>query len=362
MKKLKIAQVAPLWYRVPPVKYGGIELIVFYLTQELVKRGHEVTLFASGDSKTSARLFSVYPNYLRKDDIRRENTLYNLLNLSEALKRQKEFDIIHSHINVLDLFFSPFLEKNNFISTLHYNLKFTKEDYKKNAKGSFEYIRTRIFKHFKNHKFISISKSQQKLSSVGLNFIGNVYNGIGLDDFKFNKKGSDEFIWIAKMERTKGIIGALKTAIKMGKKLKIAGRINFEQEKKLFYEEIDPHLKKDQITYVGEVSQKEKSKFFGQAKALLYPIEWDEPFGLVMIEAMACGTPVIAFDRGSVREIVKDEKTGFVVKDLEGMKKAINKVDQIDRKKCREHIEKNFSASKMAENYENIYYEILSKK
>ncbi len=359
MKKLRIAQIAPLWYKIPPEKYGGIELIVYNLTEGLVKRGHKVTLFASGDSKTSARLFSVYPRYLRKDGIEWVNQKYTLLNLSEAFKREDEFDIIHSHVDLYDLFFTPFVKKP-VVSTMHNRLMIDKVRIGKQIKYKGK-ERIDIYRHFRRHNIITISKAQKKLSDVKMNFVGTVYNGIDIRKLKYNSKGSDHFIWIGRMHKDKGVENAIKAAEKSKMKLVLAGRVKHEAEKKYFKERIKPHIDGKKIKFEGEITVKQKAEFFGRAKALLYPIEWDEPFGLVMTEAMACGTPVIAFARGSVPEIVEDGKTGFVVKSINGIVKAMREIDKIDRKECRRLVERKFSIDKMVESYEKIYRRLISQ-
>lgn len=360
-KKLRIAQIAPLWYKIPPEKYGGIELVIHNLTEELVKRGHDVTLFASGDSQTSARLFSVCPSNLRKNGVEWTDQKYTLLNLCEALKKQDEFDIIHSHVDLYDLFFSPFV-KTPFISTMHNRIMIDLMN-KKRKIDEHSLRRVEIYRSFPRHKIVSISDSQARLADAKVNFVGRVYNGIDLEEFDFNSRGSDHFIWIGRMHKQKGVENAISAAKKAKVKLVLAGRVQKDTREKIYFDEkIKPRLDGENIKFIGEISRKQKSEFFGGAKALLYPIEWDEPFGLVMAEAMACGTPVIAFDRGSARELVKDGKTGFVVKDIGGLKAAIKKIDSIDRRECRKHVENNFTIGKMADGYEEIYYKSLEKK
>ncbi len=362
MKKLKIAQIAPLWYKIPPEKYGGIELIVHSLTEGLVERGHKVTLFASGDSKTSAKLVSVYPRHLRKDNIKWTDQEYTLLNLSEVFKRQDEFDVIHSHVDLYDLYFTPFIKKP-FISTMHNRLMIDKIKIGKQIKyKQKQKMRIDIYRHFHNHGIVTISNAQKKLSQAKMNFIGTVYNGVDIKKLTYNSEGSDYFIWIGRMHKDKGVENAIKAAKKLGMKLLLAGRVKHGAEKEYFEEKIKPHIDGKKIKFIGEITVKQKSEFFGKAKALLCPIEWDEPFGLVMTEAMACGTPVIAYDRGSVSEIVKEGKTGYVVKSINGMIKAMKEIDKIDRRECRRLVEEKFSIDGMVDNYEKIYYKLANKK
>lgn len=357
MRKLKIAQIAPMWVSVPPAKYGGTELVISSLIEELVRRGHEVTLFASGDSKTSAKLVSIYPRALLRDKIPWKEISYDMMNVARAFERADEFDIIHSHVDLYDQFFIPLI-KTPVISTMHNNMH-TKRKY---AGRIFTY------RHYRKNNFVSISFKQRENSMVNLNFVGNVYNGLDPKKYKFNLNPDDKFIWIARIDEVKGVFNAVLAAEKMGSRLDIAGRIDIAKLD-FFNTQIKPRLN-ERIRYVGEINQKQKPEFFSSAKSLLYPIEWEEPFGLVMIEAMASGTPVIAFDRGSVREVVSEGKSGFIVKPLDknkkvnidGLVEAMKKIGEIDRSACHQYFLDNFTASKMADAYEKIYEKILSKR
>ncbi len=352
-KKLKIAVIAPIWLRIPPKKYGGTEWIIYYLVEELKKRGHNVTLFASGDSEVSTKLSSVYPRSLFDDKIPWTNQSWTLLHVSEALRQSDKFDIIHSHVDQYDLYFTPFVS-TPIVATMHNRL----------FSGNPNNARIQIYKHFHKHRLVAISHSQKKLAlkQNKYNFVGVVYNGIDIKNFAFNPKGSDTFIWIARFSRQKGVENAIRAARGLGVKLKLAGRVDYS-EKKYFRTKIKPFIDGKQIRYVGEISKAQKSNFFGNAKALLYPIEWDEPFGLVMAEALACGTPVIAYNRGSVPEIVQDKKVGFVVKNnIRSLMNAMKQVDSIDRMGCRKHVEDNFTIERMVDGYEDIYYKTLNRK
>ncbi len=345
-KKLRIAQVAPLWFSIPPKKYGGIEWVVYNLCEGLTKLGHKVTLFATGDSKVPCKLVATYPRSLIADGISWEDKNYNLMNLTEAFKRAKEFDIIHTHIDLWEVYFSP-LTKTLSFHTIHNPLYSSK---KKDTRLS-------ILKHFKDQNFVAISKAQKELSRVKLNFVDVIYNGIRIEEFKFNPKPKDHFIWCARIDKYKGIENAIEIAKRAKVKLILAGRLDPIQ-KEYFEKKIKPHLGK-QIKYIGEYSREEKSNFFGQAKALIYPIEWHEPFGLNMVESMACGTPVIAFKMGSVPEVVKHRKTGFVVKNINEAVKAVKNIDKIKREDCRKWVEQKFTTQIMVKNYEKLYYKLL---
>lgn len=348
MKKLKIAQVAPLWFSIPPKKYGGIEWVVYNLCEGLTKLGHKVTLFATGDSEVPCKLVATYPRSLIEEGISWRDPTYNLLNLTEAFKKSKDFDIIHTHIDLWEAYFPP-LTKTISVHTIHNPL------YSTAKKDS----RLYILENFKDQNFVAISKAQKRLSKVKLNFVAVIYNGIRIEDFKFNPSPKDYFVWAARIDKYKGIENAIEIAKKGKVKLVLAGRLDPSQEE-YFKKKIKPHLG-EQIKFIGEYSKEEKSNFFGQAKALLYPIEWHEPFGLNMVEAMACGTPVIAFNKGSVPEVVKDKKTGFVVNNIKEAVWAVKNIEKIKREDCREWVEKKFTTEIMVKNYEKLYYKLLKK-
>jgi glycosyltransferase involved in cell wall biosynthesis len=342
--KLKIAQVAPLWFSIPPKKYGGTERIVHFLSEELVKRGHKVTLFASGDSKTKAKLVAPVKRGLIEQGIPWSDYTWSGFNTFLAFKKADRFDIIHAHWGLFSFFFQEFV-KTPVLFTFHNIPK----------RGDH---RWKIMEYFKNKiNVVFISHSEKNNSQVKFKKSWVVYNGIDIAKFKFNSQPKDYFAWIGRVSPEKGIENAIKVAKKLGIKLLMAGQIQ-EMRKEYFEKTIKPQLS-EKIKYLGEIPEEKLSDFYRGARALLYPIEWEEPFGLVMAEAMACGTPVIVFDRGSAKEVVEDGVTGFVVKDNEEMMKAIKKVDKIDRKKCRERVEKYFTYQRMVSDYEKIYYQLL---
>jgi len=355
-KKLRIAQIAPLWFPIPPKKYGGIERIVSFLTEELVRRGHDVTLFASGDSKTKAKLISVTPKSLIETGYNWQDPFWNLENLSTVFKLADKFDVIHSHLDIWALPFQD-LTKVPVLHTLHNQL------YKASItrKGEKKLSRLQIFeKHKKETLAVFISKSERLKSAIKFPESWVIYNGIDVSEFKFNPEPKDHFIWIARIDPFKGIENAIKAAEIAGVKLLLAGRLDpYRQD--YFKEKIKPHLSK-KIQYLGEIPKERLSDFYGSARACLYPIEWEEPFGLIMVEAMAAGTPVIVFDRGSAREVVEDGKTGFVVKNIDEMVKAMKKIDEIPRENCRKRAERLFAFQRMVSDYEKIYYSLVSKK
>lgn len=350
MRKLKIAQIAPLWFPIPPKKYGGIERIVYYLTEGLIKKGHHVTLFASGNSKTSAKLISITKKGLYQKGIPWEDWIWHGANFSLAIKMAKNFDIIHAH---LPLFCFPFqrFTKVPILHTFH-NLP-EKQDYK-----------WEVIKEFKNSNVVFISKKEQKNCAIRFKKEFVVYNGIDIRKFKFNSRPKDHFIWIGRFSKKKGPQNAILIAKRLKIKLLLAGQIQ-QNHQEFFKKEIKPFLTK-RIKYVGELPQSKLSSFYGNAKAFLFPLEWEEPFGLCPVEAMACGTPVITFNRGAMPETVKNRKSGFVVPflksgkiNLDGIKEAIKRIDEIKREDCRQWVEKNFTVEKMVENYEKVYYQLL---
>lgn len=358
MRKLKIAQIAPIWYPVPPQKYGGIERIVYYLTEGLKKRGHKITLFASGDSKTSAKLDFIRKKHLAKDKIPWSDTFWELANLAFAFSKAKNFDILHCHVGLRGLFFQEFI-KTPVLHTFH-NPLVSKE---KKLPPSFEILK--MYREKINACFLS--KAAKKLCPIKIPKSWVVRNGIDLNLFKFNPKPKDYFLWAGRAEAYKGIENAIEVAKLTKIKLYLVGKLDPER-KEYFEKRIKPNLS-DKIRYLGEIPQRKLVKLYQGAIACLYPIEWEEPFGLIMAESQACGTPVIVFDFGSAPEVVKNGKTGFVVpflnekgeKNFEELIEAIENIKKIKRENCRFWVEKNFSIEKMVENYEKIYYQILEK-
>ncbi|MDF1498442.1 MAG: glycosyltransferase family 4 protein [Patescibacteria group bacterium] len=351
MKKLKIAQIAPLWETVPPKKYGGIEIMMDKIINELLSRGHDVTLFASGNSKTKAKLKSVFPKSLFEMKVNWYHRSQNLINASNAFRLANDFDVIHNHTGDNGLLFSQ-LTKTPVVTTLHNVLPDPKQ------KTSDEYITMKYFSSKTN--FVSISFNQRTHTDIKFKYAGNVYNGINLKDFTFKTKPENYFAWLGRIHYGKGLQNAVSVAKVLGVNLIIAGNITCESDEK-YFQRIKPMIDGKKIKFIGEVGPKEKNKLLSGAQAVLFPSIWQEPFGLVMTEAMACGTPVIGFDKGSVSEVIKDGETGFVVKDDKAMVKAMKKIDLIDRNKCREHVEKYFTVEKMVDRYERIYRKLIKK-
>ncbi len=354
-RKLRIAQIVPLWYSLPPKKYAGIERVASYLTEELVKRGHDVTLFASGDSKTSAKLASIRSRCLIKDKISWTDVMWELENLSFAFKKAEDFDVIHSHIGLRALFFQEFTE-TPVLHTFHNPIYPKPNVFPTNLK---------IFElHKKTTNACFLSKSAEKLSSVRIKNKWIAYNGIDTELFKFNPNPEDYFLWVGRFDPYKGSENAIKVAEMLKIKLYLAGKIDPEKVE-YFRQKIKPRLS-SKIKYLGELSQKELVKVYAGAKALIFPFEWNEPFGLTMVEAMSCGTPAVAFNLGSAAEVVNNGKSGFVVpyldkrgeKNIKGIVDAVRNVKSIKRTDCRAWVLENFALQKMVDNYEKIYYEI----
>lgn len=348
MQRFKIAQISTPMEKTPPLKYGGTEMVVSELTEELIRRGHHVVLFATGDSQTKAKLISAWPRGAFHDREINPEVAHHLLFL-KVLEHMGEFDIIHNHNGWRFLPYLKFINKP-VVNTYH------------------SYYSSRslpLFEEFKEACYTSISVSQQKPVSR-LNFVGNVYNGIDPDKFNFSDKKEKYFCFLGRIDPDKGIKESIEIAQKANAKLMIAARID-EKYQKYFEEEIKPILN-DRIVFVGEVGGKQKSDFLANAAALLFPVNWEEPFGLVMVEAMACGTPVVAFDRGSVPEILQDGKTGFICAqgDIADMIKAVKKISTMPDERyqemcraCRQRTEENFTVKKMVDGYEEVYEKVI---
>lgn len=343
---MRIAQIAPLWERVPPPTYGGTELVVSLLTEELVRRGHEVTLFASGDSITTAQLESVHPQALRLDPTVKEAAIYEMLQLSQVYERAKEFDIIHSHMGCASLPYAN-LVKTPTVHTLH---------------GIFTPDNEKMFTHAQKQPFVSISHSQRE-PRLGLNCVATVYNGIDTATYTFYPKPSDPpyLAFLGRLSPEKGAHHAIEIAKRTGSVLKMAGKIDVVDVE--YYETlIKPHIDGEQIQFLGEANHLQKNILLGNAVATLFPITWREPFGLVMVESMVSGTPVIAMKLGSTSEVIAHEKTGFLCNSIEECIAAVGKIYEIDRQTCRQHVEDNFSVRRMADGYEAVYQQILQDR
>ncbi|MGL5877252.1 MAG: glycosyltransferase family 4 protein [Xenococcaceae cyanobacterium] len=341
---MKIAQVAPLWERVPPLTYGGTELVVSQLTDELVRRGHEVTLFASGDSQTLACLEAVCPRAIRLDPEIKDYTVYEMLEISQVYERAAEFDLIHSHIGLPVLAIASKV-KTPTIHTLHGN--FTPEN-------------SKLFQLHHQQPYISISNAQRQLD---LNYLRTVYNGIDVEKYSFFAQPQQPpyLAFLGRLSPEKGPHHAIAVAKQIGLPLKLAGKID-ASDRSFFEREIAPQIDGKQIEYIGEVNRAQKIELLGNASVTLFPITWDEPFGLVMVESMATGTPVIGLNRCSVPEVIAPGKSGFICNTIAEMVAALSQALELNRQTCREYVEQHFGIAQMVDGYEAAYQELLTNR
>ena len=350
---MRIALLSSFEEPVPPRMYGGTERIVHTLAEEWIKLGHDVTLYASGDSRTSARLVECIPRAIRTLKEARNPTTRQALNLDSlatALQdiRDTTYDIIHNHFGWQTLLFNSFLDWP-MVTTLHGTLD--------KALVPTEH---KMHNYFREAPFVSISNSQRR-HSPKLNYIATVYHGVYPEDFEFNAQPGDYLAFLGRIHPQKGPVHAIRVAKATGQKLIIAAKTD-PAEFSYLRNRVKPLIDGKQIIFVGEVGHEEKVKLLKNARALLSPLQWDEPFGIVNLEAMACGTPVITMRRGSMPEIIEDGKTGFLCRNSAELRAAIPKIDTIDRSYCREHVEQHFTARKMAENYIKVFNKLIRRR
>ena len=338
---MKIAQIAPLAESCPPKLYGGTERIVSYLTEELVRHGHDVTLFASGDSRTRATLVRCSDVALRLNPSVKDQTPYQLMMLDSVREQADDFDVLHFHIDLLHF---PLIRDiaDRTVTTLHGRLDLP--DLKP------------FYAAFPEIPLVSISRDQRRPLARPINWVGNVYHGLPRDllPFTANPKG-DYVAFLGRISPEKRPDRAIEITARAGMKLKIAAKIDCADQ--AYWDEIIAPMiaAHPNVEYIGEINEAQKAEFLGNARALLVPIDWPEPFGLVMIEAMACGTPVVAFRCGSVPEVINPGKSGFIVATIEEAVDALGKVETIDRRRVREVFEKRFTVERMAQDYLAIY-------
>ena len=336
---MKIAQVAPLIESVPPRLYGGTERIVSYLTEELVELGHEVTLFASGDSRTRAVLYPGCSRALRLEASCRDPAAYQVAMLEQVAQAAAHFDVIHFHIEWLHF---PLFRRRKvpFVTTLHGRLDLPELK--------------PLFGEFCELPVISISDTQRQPLSWA-NWIGTVHHGLPRDLLNPIARGSEDYLaFLGRIAPEKRPDLAIRLAVRSGRCLKIAAKVDRADED-YFNAVIRPLLGEPGVEFIGEIGEHEKAEFLGKAAALLFPINWPEPFGIVMIEALACGTPIIAWRRGSVPEVVEDGITGYIVDDEPGALAAIERIDALDRRRIRHEFERRFTSRRMAEEYLAVY-------
>jgi glycosyltransferase involved in cell wall biosynthesis len=341
---MRIAQVAPLYESVPPKLYGGTERVVSWLTEELVRLGHEVTLFASGESETSAKLIPVCPKALWRDDNCRETLPHHVRQMELVFEDVSRFDVIHVHSDYLHF---PLLRRQPCpsVTTLHGALH-------PPDLGP-------LFREYQDVPLISISDNQRR-PIPWANWQATIHHGLPRDLHTFQERPGDYLAFLGRMSPEKRVDRAIEIARRSGLRLKIAAKI-YDEERGYFQKAIEPLLQQSSsfVEYIGEVGGREKDEFLGKARALLFPIDWAEPFGLVMIEALACGTPVIAWRNGSVPEVIEDGVTGFVVDTIEDAVDAVQRLPWLDRAACRRAFETRFDATRMAQDHVEVYRQLM---
>ncbi len=339
---MRIAQVSPLWESVPPKLYGGTERIVSYITEELVAMGHDVTLFASGDSETSAKLEAICPQALRLNTgiFNRDAPL--IMQQERALGVSGNFDIVHSHLDFLGF---PVARRNAvpMVTTLHGRLDLPELE--------------PVFREFIEMPLVSISASQRR-PLPWANWAGTIHHGLPRNLYNFHPKSEGYLAFLGRISPEKRPDQAIEIAKRSGIPLKMAAKV--DPADRVYYEAaVEPLLNHPLIEFVGEISDAEKNDFGGNAVALVCPYDWPEPFGLVLIEALACGTPVLAYRRGSIPEIIDHGVTGFVCETVEEMVEAVGQVPLLERRRCRAAFDERFTADRMARDYVALYERIL---
>jgi glycosyltransferase involved in cell wall biosynthesis len=335
---MHIAQIAPLTEAIPPKLYGGTERVVSWLTEELIALGHEVTLFASGDSLTSAHLEAAWPRALRLDGAVRDPNALHMMMLERVYRRAADFDFLHFHLDYYP--FSLFSRQPTpFVTTLHGRLDLPEHQ--------------PVFDTFRSLPVVSISNAQRRPLPQA-RWVRTVHHGLPEGLLVPMPVKPSYFAFLGRIAPEKGVDRAIRIAEHCGMPLKVAAKVD-RVDQDYFDQQILPMFQSGNVEYVGEISDREKSEFLSGAIVLLVPIDWPEPFGLVMIEAMACGTPVIAFNRGSAPEVVDEGLTGFIVEDVNGAIGAVDRLEQLSRAKIRRHFEQHFTARRMAQDYLSVY-------
>jgi glycosyltransferase involved in cell wall biosynthesis len=341
---MRIAQIAPLFESVPPRLYGGTERVVSWLTEELVRRGHEVTLFASGDSRTSARLRAPYPRGLRLDPSPPDPIALHTIELAQAFERAGDFDVIHCHLDYLAFPYAR-LVRTPVVHTLHGRL-------------DLRHL-LHLFGQFPEAALVSISDNQRgPLGALTLNWRATVHHGLPLDDIPWRDRGAGGYLaFLGRISQEKRPDLAIEVAKQLGLPLRIAAKID-DADRRYFEREIRAALNHPLVEFVGELDEPQKWTFLADARCLLFPIDWPEPFGIAMIESLACGTPVVARPCGSVPEIIRDGEVGFLGETVEQLVAAVKRIDVIDRAQCRRYAEQRFSVTVMTDGYEAVYREL----
>ena len=342
---MRIAQVAPLYESVPPKYYGGTERVVSYLTEELLRYGHEVTLFASGDSVTKAQLVAPCRRSLRLDRHCQDQLAHHILLLERVFREKEDFDIIHFHIDYLHF---PLSRRHRIphLTTLH------------GRRDIPDLIP--LYQEFREMPVVSVSYAQRE-PLPWLNWQATVYHGLPEDLYTFREEPGRYLAFLGRISPEKRADRAIEIARRTGTEIKLAAKVD-AVDREYFEDVVRPLLQDSGAEYLGEIGEGEKDEFLGNAYALLFPIDWPEPFGLAMIEAMACGTPIIAYRQGSVPEVIEEGVTGIIVQGLEEAVRAVKQVPTLSRKRIRQAFEERFTASRMARDYLEIYERILMGK
>jgi glycosyltransferase involved in cell wall biosynthesis len=342
---MRIAQVAPLYESVPPKLYGGTERVVSYLTEELVRQGHDVTLFASGDSTTGARLVPLRPEAIRLDASCVDQLAHHILMLERVYKEAEDFDIIHFHVDYLHFPLSRRHARPN-VTTLHGRLDIPDL--------------VPLYREYVEMPVVSISDSQRK-PLPWLNWQDTVYHGLPRDLYRFHPKPGRYLAFLGRISPEKGADQAIEIAKRAGVELRIAAKVD-RVDDRYFQQQIRPLLDHPLVHFIGEITDAEKDAFLGNAMALLAPINWEEPFGLVLTEAMACGTPVIAYGRGSIPEVIEEGVSGYIVQNADQAAQAIERVSGLSRRRCRQAFERCFTACRMATDYVTLYQRLINDR
>jgi len=342
---MRIAQVSTLYESVPPQRYGGIERIVSYLSEELVNMGHDVTLFASGDSRTSAKLVASSPYAIRLVEDTADPQAFHFAMLEDVVARSAQFDIVHFHTDYQSFPFARRM-KCAHVTTLHWRLDVPGLE--------------PMYRRFADIPLVSISNSQRS-PLPWLAWAATVHHGLPDALYRFQASVGEHLAFVGRFAPSKGPDAAIRIARRANTRLKIAAKID-PADRPYFETDIEPLIQSPLIEYVGEQDDTGKRRLIGSARALLFPIDWPEPFGLVMIEALACGTPVIAFGRGSVPEIIEDGVNGFVVRNEDEAVEAVARLPQIDRRRCRDTFDRRFTAHRMAGDYVDVYQRLVNAR
>ncbi|OGO50106.1 MAG: hypothetical protein A2148_07280 [Chloroflexi bacterium RBG_16_68_14] len=342
---MRVLQVAPLWETVPPPAYGGTEAVVSVLCEALVRLGVDVTLCASGDSRTSARLHTVYHRSLRTAEDLADAAPYDWMHAALSLREAQGYDLIHNHAGELPMAMSHLVDVP-MLTTMHCLIT---------PDTRFVWDRYRGW-------YNTISDAQRRAMPPvrGGRFVGTVHNGIDVESFPFSAEKDDHLLFLARIAPDKGTHLAIEVARRLGMRLLVAGKVD-RADQDYYRDVVEPLIDGEQVVFLGEADSARKRELYRRAYCLLMPLCWDEPFGLVMAEAMACGTPVVAFARGGASEIIVDGQTGYLVDDLDAMVEAVGKIERIDPVRCRRHVAEHFAPAVMAGGYLKAYRAILDQ-